>query len=108
HELTVAENLRVAQRFGRGRVDPHAITEILELVGLADRAGRDAATGLSLTELKALELAKALALGPRLLLLDEILAGLEAHGKRRFAKLLSEVRARYELAMVVIEHDIET
>jgi branched-chain amino acid transport system ATP-binding protein len=108
HSLTVAQNLRVAQRFGGGGVDQRAAYDILKLVGLADRADRDAATGLSLTELKALELAKALAIRPRLLLLDEMLAGLEAHGKMRFAALLAEVHARYRLSTLVIEHDIET
>ncbi|MEP6658279.1 MAG: ABC transporter ATP-binding protein, partial [Betaproteobacteria bacterium] len=73
-----------------------------------DKAQRDAATELSLTELKALEVAKALAIAPRILLLDEVLAGLEAHGKRMFTQLLAEVHARYRIAILIIEHDIET
>lgn len=108
HALTVAENLHVAQRFGTGRADRRRQTEILELVRLADKADRDAATELSLTELKALEVAKALASGPRILLLDEVLAGLEAHGKRMFTQLLAQVHARYQVAILIIEHDIET
>ena len=108
HTLTVAENLTVAQRFGTGRVDAGAAAEILDLVQLTDRASRNAATELSLTELKALEVAKALATQPRLLLLDEVLAGLEANGKRRFTQLLADIHARYKLAILIIEHDIET
>lgn len=108
HALSVADNLVVAQRFGAGRVDPQALGDLLLLVGLADKAGADAATELSLTELKSLEVAKALATGPRLLLLDEVLAGLEAHGKRRFTQMLAEIHQRLQLAIVVIEHDIET
>lgn len=108
HALTVADNLVVAQRFGAGRVDPQALVDLLVLVGLADKAGADAATELSLTELKSLEVAKALATRPRLLLLDEVLAGLEAHGKRRFTQMLAEIHRRLQLAIVVIEHDIET
>ncbi len=108
HALTVAENVHVAQRFGAGRVDRRAQAEILDLVGLTDKAQRDAATALSLTELKALEVAKALAISPRILLLDEVLAGLEAHGKRMFTQLLAEVHARYRIAILIIEHDIET
>jgi len=108
HTLTVTENLLVAQRFGAGRIDRAALAEILDLVGLSGKAGIDAATGLSLTELKALEVAKALATGPRLLLLDEVLAGLEAHGKRMFTQLLGAIHARYRLAILIIEHDIET
>jgi len=108
HTLTVAENLTVAQRFGTGRVDHRAAAEILDLVQLTDRAERYAATELSLTELKALEVAKALATDPRLLLLDEVLAGLEASGKRRFAQLLYDIHGRYKPAILIIEHDIET
>jgi branched-chain amino acid transport system ATP-binding protein len=108
HALTVAENLAVAQRFGAGRVDRKELDDLLALVELADKAGADAATELSLTELKSLEVAKALATRPRLLLLDEVLAGLEAHGKRRFARMLAEIHRRLQLAIVVIEHDIET
>jgi len=106
--LTVAENLRVAQRFGGGAVDLDASAEILALVGLDAMADRDAATGLSLTEMKALEIAKALATRPRLLLLDEVLAGLEAQGKRRFTRLLADIQVRYALTVLIIEHDIET
>jgi branched-chain amino acid transport system ATP-binding protein len=106
--LTVAENMRVAQRFGGGMVDVAAVAEILSLVGLDTLANRDAATGLSLTEMKALEIAKALATRPRVLLLDEVLAGLEAHGKRRFTRLLADIRTRYALTILIIEHDIET
>ena len=108
HTLTVAENLQVAQRFGGGRVDRRAQAEILDLVGLADKADRDAATGLALTELKALEVAKALATGPRVLLLDEVLAGLEMQAKRLFTQLLGRIHARYGLAILIIEHDLET
>ena len=108
HELTVADNLAVAQRFGAGTIDRAAAAEILALVGLADKAERDAATELSLTELKALEVGKALATKPGLLLLDEVLAGLEPHGKRAFTQMLVEIHRRLQLAIVVIEHDIET
>ncbi len=108
HTLTVAENLTVAQRFGTGHVNEGAVAEILDLVELTDRASRDAASELSLAELKALEVAKALATQPRLLLLDEVLAGLEASGKRRFTQLLADIHARYKPAILIIEHDIET
>jgi branched-chain amino acid transport system ATP-binding protein len=108
HGLTVRENLVVAQRFGAGAVDEAKIDEILAFVELAGKAGRDAATALSLTELKALEVAKALATAPRLLLLDEVLAGLESHGKRLFAAMLRRLHESWRVGVVVIEHDIET
>ncbi|MDR3099396.1 MAG: ABC transporter ATP-binding protein [Paraburkholderia sp.] len=108
HELTVRENLVVSQRFGAGRVDEARIDEILDFLGLAGKAQRNAATELALTELKALEVAKALATGPKLLLLDEVLGGLETATKRRFMKTLIDVHERYNVGILIIEHDIET
>ncbi len=108
HELTVRENLLVAQRFGTGRVDQHKIDEILDFTSLSEKAGRDASTELALTELKALEVAKALATDPQLLLLDEVLAGLETTGKRRFMGMLRDLHTKFGVGIVMIEHDIET
>lgn len=108
HELSVRDNLLVAQRFGSGRVDQRKLDQILEFTGLADKAGRDAASELALSELKALELAKALATEPRLLLLDEVLAGLESSGKRRLMGMLRELHRAFGIGVIMIEHDIET
>ncbi|WP_312511816.1 ABC transporter ATP-binding protein [Massilia sp.] len=108
HELTVRQNLEVAQRFGTGAVDKRRIDEILEFTSLAAKAGRDASTGLALTELKALEVAKALSTNPKLLLLDEVLAGLETNGKRNFMNMLKDLHARFAVGILIIEHDIET
>ena len=107
HELTVRQNLLVAQRFGTGRVDQKKIDEILDFTSLLDKAGRDAASELALTELKALEVAKALATDPQLLLLDEVLAGLETTGKRRFMGMLRDLHTKFGVGIVMIEHDIE-
>ena len=99
--------MTVAQRFGTGKVDAAHAGEVLAIAGLADKADADAASELSLTELKALEVAKALATKPRLLLLDEVLAGLETTAKRAFTHMLADIHARLRIAIVVIEHDIE-
>ncbi len=108
HELTVRENLIVAQRFGTGSVDPHKIDEILAFTSLDGKGERMASSALALTELKALEVAKALATNPRLLLLDEVLAGLETSGKRRFMTMLKDLHQRFGVGILIIEHDIET
>ena len=108
HELTVRENLAVAQRFGNGRVDHARIDEILGIMDLSAQSGRDAATGLALQELKRLEVAKALATEPKLLLLDEVLAGLETSGKRYFTAKLEELHSLFKIGILIIEHDIET
>jgi len=108
HELTVRENLLVAQRFGSGKISPEKIDEILDFLKLSHKAERAAATDLSLTELKALEVGKALGIEPKLLLLDEVLAGLETNGKRQFIQTLVNLHARYRIGILIIEHDIET
>jgi len=108
HELTVRENLMVAQRFGHGRVDHARIDQLLAFMDLTAQAERDAATGLALQELKRLEVAKALATEPKLLLLDEVLAGLETNGKRYFTAKLEELHREFKIGILIIEHDIET
>lgn len=108
HELTVRENLIVAQRFGTGRVDDARLAEVLEFTGLTAKQHHDAASGLALTELKALEVAKALSTDPKLLMLDEVLAGLETTGKRRFMGMLKDLHAKFSVGILIIEHDIET
>ena len=107
NRLTVRENLLVAQRFGTGDVNASRLDEILEFVGLADKAARDAGSELALSELKALEVGKALATNPKLLLLDEVLAGLETAGKRRFMQMLKDMHAKFGVGVLIIEHDIE-
>ena len=108
HELTVRENLIVAQRFGHGKVDHKRIDEILEFMDLSAQSERDAATGLALQELKRLEVAKALATEPKLLLLDEVLAGLKTSGKRYFTSKLHDLHEKFGIGILIIEHDIET
>jgi branched-chain amino acid transport system ATP-binding protein len=108
HELTVRQNLMVAQRFGTGKVNEGKLDEILDFLNLGNKAGRDAATDLSLSELKALEVGKALATEPKLLLLDEVLAGLETSSKRTFMKTLTRIHETYKISILIIEHDIET
>ena len=106
--LTVRENLLVAQRFGTGLINELRLDEILKFVGLADKGERDATSELALSELKALEVGKALATNPKLLLLDEVLAGLETAGKRRFMQMLKDMHAKFGVGILIIEHDIET
>ena len=89
-------------------INEERIAEVLEFTDLTALADRDAATGLALTELKALEIAKALCTNPKLLLLDEALAGLETSGKRRFMKMLQALHKRFSVGILIIEHDIET
>jgi branched-chain amino acid transport system ATP-binding protein len=77
---------------------------VLEQVGLADRAGI-AAANLSHGERRQLEVAMALACDPRLLLLDEPMAGMGAEESARMVQLLRGLRG--QRTMLLIEHDMD-
>lgn len=91
---------RPARRDARLR-DPAAA--MLRRVGLADRADMPAAA-LSHGERRQLELAMALATGPRLLLLDEPVAGMAPDESARMVDLLATLKGR--LTILLIEHDM--
>jgi branched-chain amino acid transport system ATP-binding protein len=76
--------------------------QILELLSLADKKD-SLARSLTLSNRKRLELARALATRPELLLLDEVMAGLNATEIEEFLRSLREIRQR-GVTMLVIEH----
>jgi branched-chain amino acid transport system ATP-binding protein len=103
--MTVFENVFVGAATGGGRRGPEAYdrcVDALELCGLADRANRRAET-LGLLDRKRLELARALATDPRVLLLDEIGGGLTDAEAVELVATINELRAR-GIAVVWIEH----
>ncbi len=79
-----------------------AAAEILEFVGLGARAG-DLVSELTLEDRKRLELARALAVRPVVLLLDEVMAGLNPAEVRAAVELIQAIHAR-GMTIVVVEH----
>jgi len=79
-----------------------AILHFLELGTYADAPAGDLPVGLR----RRLEIGRALALEPRLLLLDEPGSGLDARETADLARLLASVRARFKVTMLVVDHDM--
>jgi branched-chain amino acid transport system ATP-binding protein len=103
--LTVFENLSVAALFGAGAPEAEAVQlcgEILAATGLEAKTNR-LSGGLALLDRKRLELARALATRPRLLLLDEIAGGLTEAECKALVDTILAIRAR-GVAIVWIEH----
>lgn len=104
--LTVRENVMVGACFG-SECQPlgaaaRTADEVLGFVGLAARAGQPAGN-LNIAQKKRLELARALASRPRLLLLDEVLAGLNPAEVDRMVGVVGEIRAG-GVTVIMIEH----
>lgn len=102
HTLTVRQNVEIALAYGgtrNGAVDGAAILASLELTAFADKPAGE----LNSAQQKMLDLARALATGPRLLLVDELAAGLNPAELERVADRLKDL-ARSGIALLVVEH----
>jgi len=120
--LSVLENVRAAfqQRLGTGLAaatlrlptffdeeaaveeEARALLSIVELEHLASSEARNLAYG----EQRRLEIARALATSPRLLLLDEPAAGMNPSEKVRLSEMVKRIRQKFGLTVVMIEHDM--
>ena len=80
-----------------------ALLKIFELDSLAD----ETATSLPYGSQRRLEIARALATAPRLLLLDEPAAGMNPSEKRSLRELVRRLRSEFRLTIVLIDHDVQ-
>jgi branched-chain amino acid transport system ATP-binding protein len=121
-ELTVLENVRIAHhpyasyrlvdsflrtgRYYRGEQElTDRALEFLETFGLQGRA-RELAKNLPYGEQRRLEIARALATQPRLLLLDEPAAGMNPQETKVLMELIEFIRERFHLTILLIEHQM--
>jgi len=103
-DMSVLQNIMVASLFGRGTnqrqasAEAHAIGESLDLRDLE----RDVAS-LTVLEVKKMEIARALASRPKVLFLDEVMAGLNVDETNQIIAAVKEIRSR-GMAVCIVEH----
>ena len=106
-ELTVRECIAIGRSFGRAGASLQVAMQDAEIfarfVGL-DGKLETRADRLSLQEKKVLELARALAGEPKLLLVDEVASGLSTVEIGKFVELIREVRDHYGVTVIWVEH----
>ncbi len=106
--MSVKENVAIGAMFGAGGANRTArqavdkAAEVLEFVGLGDQMDKQAEQ-LTLAGLKRLELAKALAMEPDLMFLDEVMAGLNLRETDAAISLVKKINER-GITLLVIEH----
>ena len=97
--MTVHENVLVGAHVRRGK----SVSDLLAELGLAQVAQRPA-RGLPFGTMKRVELARALASGPRLLLLDEPAGGLNHEEVEELGTLIRRIREAFEVTIFLVEH----
>jgi len=109
HTMTAHENVVLGALFGRAgayRKEAEALEladEALSFVGLADRR-HDLVGNLNLHEQRFLELARAIAGQPRLLVLDEVMAGLNDAELEASIEIIRTIRDQFNMTIIWVEH----
>ena len=107
--MSVLENVALGALFGKAgahRKEEQALklaAEALSVVGLVDRS-HDPVGNLNLNEQRFLELARAIAGQPRLLVLDEVMAGLNDAELEVFIQIIRTIRDQFKVTIIWVEH----
>jgi branched-chain amino acid transport system ATP-binding protein len=109
-EMTVFENVKAAAVFGKpdrrsAAETNREVDEILEGTGIS-RLAHHMAHSLSLPERKRLEVARTLATHPRLLLLDEVLAGLNPREVEEAIPFIRSLNTERKISILMVEHNL--
>lgn len=104
-KLSVFENLLVAATHGQGKHETAVVDEVVAILDITGMLGKanEPAGGLGLLDRKRLELSRALATGPKLLLLDEIAGGLTEGECKSLVGTIRDIHAR-GVSIIWIEH----
>lgn len=110
-KMTVAENVMLGSLFGRNhtmslKAARERAAEVLTFTALTSKSGK-LAGDLTLAEQRRLELARSLATQPKLLLLDEVMAGLNPSEISDTLELLNRLNTEKKITLLVIEHVIK-
>jgi branched-chain amino acid transport system ATP-binding protein len=111
HHLTragfLSSGLRLPRATREGKRHGARIAEIAEFLGIGEKLQTPVGV-LSYGDQKRVEVARALSIEPRLLLLDEPVAGMNADETVRMAEIIREIRSALGISIILVEHDMGT
>jgi len=101
-----ADGLRLPPSYRNEVLARREVDEVVDFLGLGDRVHRGVGA-LPLGVRRLVEIARALSLRPKLLLLDEAASGIGSDESGRLHELFSRIRRAFDLSMLVVEHDVD-
>lgn len=107
HGMTVLENIMVAHYFGKPENRRLGVPAIIDLIGLKAQE-EDVVDNLTIAGQKRVELGKALATNPKLLLLDEVASGLNPAEQGKMLNLIRTLHSELGITILTVEHVMQT